>query len=259
MATQRGPADPSFEGGPLRGGDDDRVGAAVLRVALAVLVFAFAMWLALSLVICSAASGTTSDAMSPRSTALSPRMANRLVKSVRQRPRTEWGRWRRVHALQRLERAHHPAVPRLVGRVLDDPDQRIASAAIHTLGEIGDDWAIDILVDALRRGHGPRSKIAAELEELVPAPGQRLLSLLRDWNPAVRFWGATLLGPYPDLGGATLIELTWDPTRTSALPRSRRSAREREPAWSGPGGTARRPRVVRAGPRRAGCGACSGR
>ena len=27
----------------------------------------------------------------------------------------------------------------------------------------------------------------------------------------VRFWGATLLRPYPDLGEATLVELTWDP------------------------------------------------
>ena len=85
---------------------------------------------------------------------------------------------------------------------------RIANAAIKTLGEIGDDWAIDILLEALRRGHGPRSRVASELEELAPAPGQRLVSLLRDWNPAVRFWGATLLRPYPDLGESTLIELT---------------------------------------------------
>jgi HEAT repeat protein len=33
---------------------------------------------------------------------------------------------------------------------------------------------------------------------------------MRDWNPAVRFWGATLLRPYPELGGATLIGLTCD-------------------------------------------------
>jgi HEAT repeat protein len=52
--------------------------------------------------------------------------------------------------------------------------------------------------------------VAAELERLAPAPGQKLLSLLRDWNPAVRFWGATLLRPYPDLGESTLIALTWD-------------------------------------------------
>jgi hypothetical protein len=134
----------------------------------------------------------------------------RLVGRVRGTPHTDWGRWRRVHALQRLERAHHPAVQRLVGHVLDDPDPRIASAAIRTLGDIGDDWAIDILIENLRRGNGSRSRIAAELEELEPAPGARLLPLLRDWTPAVRFWGATLLRPYPDLGTPTLIDLTWD-------------------------------------------------
>ena len=87
----------------------------------------------------------------------------------------------------------------------------IAAAAIRTLGDIGDDWAIDLLLDALRRGESQRSRIASELERLAPAPGARLLPLLRDWNPTVRFWGATLLRPYPDLGGATLVELTWDP------------------------------------------------
>jgi HEAT repeat protein len=113
--------------------------------------------------------------------------------------------------LQRLEEAHHPAVPRLIRPVLADPDPMIAAAAIRTLGDIGDDWAIDLLLDALRRGEGQRSRIASELERLAPAPGARLLPLLRDWNPDVRFWGATLLRPYPDLGEATLVELTWDP------------------------------------------------
>jgi len=116
-----------------------------------------------------------------------------------------------VTALQRLERAHHPAVPRLVNLVLDDPDEQVATAAIRTLGDIGDEWAIEILVDALRRGRGPRSRVAAELEALAPMPGARLVPLLRDWNPSVRFWGATLLARYPDLAEPTLIALTWDP------------------------------------------------
>ena len=67
-------------------------------------------------------------------------------------------------ALQRLERAHHPAVRRLVRRVLGDPDPKIAAAAIRTLGDIGDEWSIELLLDALRRGHGQRSRVAAELE-----------------------------------------------------------------------------------------------
>jgi HEAT repeat protein len=115
-----------------------------------------------------------------------------------------------VSALQRLEQARHPSVPRLLRRVLHDPDPTIASAAIRTLGHVGDEWAIELLVDALRRGDGSRSRIAAELERLRPAPGPRLIPLLRDANPMVRFWGATLLRPYPDLGDATLIQLTWD-------------------------------------------------
>jgi HEAT repeat protein len=115
-----------------------------------------------------------------------------------------------VGALVRLEQAHHPSVPRLIRPVLADPDPRIATAAIRTLGDIGDEWAIDLLVSALHNGNGPRSRIAAELERLAPVPGPKLMPLLRDPKPAVRFWGATLLGPYPEFGESSLIALTWD-------------------------------------------------
>jgi HEAT repeat protein len=185
--------------------------ALVLRVGLIVLVCGIAAWLALSLVILLGRVRYDRHRHADRTTGLSPRVADRLVRRVERRARTRWGRWRRVHALQRLEEAHHPAVPRLIGSVLDDADPKIAAAAISTLGEIGDDWAIDVLVDALRRGHGLRSRVASELELLAPAPGAKLLPLLRDWDPVVRFWGATLLQPYPELGEATLIELSWDP------------------------------------------------
>jgi HEAT repeat protein len=186
------------------------VDARVFSVAVAVAAISFASWLALSLTTILGRLRYDRRRERRSSSVLSERGANRLVRRVRRRPRTEWGRWRRVLALQRLGRAQHPAVPALVRHVLDDPDSRVASAAIVTLGDSGDDWAIDFLLDALRRGTGSRSRVAAALEQLAPAPRERLLPLLRDWNPAVRFWGATLLQSYPDLGEATLIELTWD-------------------------------------------------
>lgn len=183
--------------------------ALVLRVALVVLAIAFGSWAALSFAIVA---GRIRFDRAHRGHAkpLGDRLARRLVRRAGGHPRTEWGRWRRVRALQRLEKAHHPQVPRLIRPVLTDPDPMIAAAAIRTLGDIGDDWAIDVLLDALRRGEGQRSRIASELERLAPAPGPKLLPLLRDWNPQVRFWGAMLLRPYPDLGESTLLELTWD-------------------------------------------------
>ena len=186
--------------------------ALVLRVALVVLAFAVPVWVALSFAIVLGRLRYERAHRAVESKELTARDATRLVRRVSRRkpPRTEWGKWRRVTALQRLERMHHPAVPRLVRRVLNDPDPKIAVAAIRTLGDIGDEWAIDLLVDALRRGNGQRSRVAAELERLAPAPGVTLPSLLRDWNPIVRFWGATLLRPYPELGEASLIDLTWD-------------------------------------------------
>jgi HEAT repeat protein len=185
------------------------VDALVLRVAIVVLSVAFGVWVALSVAI--VLGRLRYERTRRRHTRpLSPRAAKRLVHRARSRPRTEWGRWRRLRALQRLEGAHHAAVPRLIRPVLDDPDPMIAAAAIRTLGDIGDDWAVDVLLDALRRGEKQRSRIASELERLAPLPAKKLVPLLHDWNPQVRFWGATLLRPYPDLGTETLIGLTWD-------------------------------------------------
>lgn len=190
--------------------DDERVDELFLRISIVVLALAVTTWLALSALIVFGRLRYDRARGHEDTVSLGSRHAARLVRHVRGRPRTEWGRWRRVLALQRLGRAGHPAIPGLIRRVLDDPDPRIATAAIGTLGEIGDDWAIETLIDALRRGYGSRSRVAAVLEELAPGPGERLLPLLHDWDPAVRFWGATLLHAYPDLGGETLVELTWD-------------------------------------------------
>jgi len=192
------------------GGDDDqRVNDVVLQLGLLLLVISVTAWIGLSVaVVVGRLKYERRRRLGVRP--LRRRTARRLIHRVESKPRTEWGRWRRVTALQRLERAHHPAAPRLIRRVLKDEDQEIAEAALRTLGDLGDEWAVELLVDALQLGLGPRSRAAAELEHLAPAPGRRLVPLLRDGNPAVRFWAATLLGPYPGLAESTLIDLTWD-------------------------------------------------
>jgi len=182
----------------------------VLRVAVVMLALAVPTWIVLSLAVVLGRTSYERKMRRPPPSGVRGREAARLVRRASRSARTEWGKWRRVAALARLEEAHHPAVPRLIKSVLADPDPRIATAAIRTLGTIGDEWAVDLLVSALHEGSGPRSRIAAELERLAPDPGPKLVPLLRDWNPAVRFWGATLLRPYPELGESSLISLTWD-------------------------------------------------
>jgi HEAT repeat protein len=187
------------------------VDSRALGLSLVVLGCSIAAWLAISLAVLVSRTRYDRRHAGQRTAELSSRRAERLIRRVQRRPRTEWGRWKRVAALQRLERAHHRSVPALVGVVLDDPDERIAAAAIRTLGAIGDEWAVEILVQALKKGRGPRSRVAAELEDLAPAPGRKLVPLLRDWDPGVRFWAATLLGRYPELAESSLVSLTWDP------------------------------------------------
>jgi HEAT repeat protein len=141
---------------------------------------------------------------------LGSREARRLVARALRPVGTERGTWRRIAAFSRLARAHHPAAPRVVRQALSDRDERVSAAAVRALGEIGDEWAVELLVDALREGRVPRSRVASQLEHVYPLPAPQLVPLLRDRDPAVRFWAATLLAPYPELGESQLVLMTHD-------------------------------------------------
>lgn len=182
----------------------------MLFVALAVLVASFAGWLTLSAAVVVGRVLYDRQRETPFPGPLDERRAQRLIRRASRGARTEWGRWRRTRALTMLARAHHPAAPRLLRPALASVDVRVAHSAVRSLGDLGDDWAVNVLIGALRDGVGSRSRIAAELERLAPIPGPRLPALLRDWDPEVRFWGATLLAPYPDLADASLAALSWD-------------------------------------------------
>ncbi len=174
------------------------------------LAVAFPAWALLSMVVVLGRVRYDRKRRERSSHTLSTREARRLARLAGSRPRTDWGRWRRIAALTRLTRSHHVAAPRLVRRAVADRDPVIAAAAVRALGDLGDHWAIELLLAAMHEEHAPRSRIAAQLERLAPRPGARLLALLADPDPVVRFWGATLLAPYPDLGQAGLLGLTRD-------------------------------------------------
>jgi HEAT repeat protein len=186
------------------------VDALVLCGGVVLLACSFAAWVTLSLavVVGRLRYDRRSTAGPPT---LSRRRAARLVRRAGRQPRTEWGRWRGIAALMQLARSRHPAAPRLIRAALASPDAKISGAAIRALGDIGGEWAIELLLESMRLGRGSRSRIATQLERLAPAPGARLVPLLRDPKPNVRFWGARLLGGYQDLGESALVVSSWDP------------------------------------------------
>jgi len=104
------------------GDDDESVDGFVLRVALVMLALALPAWIVLSLAVVLGRMRYEHRRKRPRSKTVRPREAERLIRRVSGSARTEWGKWRRVAALARLEQAHHPAVPRLIRSVLADPD-----------------------------------------------------------------------------------------------------------------------------------------
>ena len=183
--------------------------ALVLCGGVVVLVCSFAAWVTLSLAV--VLGRWRYDRLQPRAAGpISRGRARKLARRASRRHRTDWGRWRGVTAFTLLARVRHPLAPRLVRSALASPDAKIAGSAVRALGDIGGDWAIGLLLESLRTGTRSRSRIAAQLERLAPEPGPRLLPLLRDPNPKVRFWGARLLGRYPDLGQQALVALAWD-------------------------------------------------
>lgn len=181
----------------------------LLRIAVSVFAVSFVGWIALSLTVVLGRLWYDAHYRNP-SVSVSGRRARRLLRRAARPARTDWGSWRRVAALTRLARARHSAAPRLLRRALEDPDPAVSAAAVRGLGALGDEWAIEQLIDALRRGHVSRSRVASQLERLAPLPGAQLLRLLSDDDPTVRFWGATLLAGYPEIGGGSLVALTRD-------------------------------------------------
>jgi HEAT repeat protein len=181
----------------------------VLRIAAAVLVVSFSVWVALTVTILV---GRAQYDRRLRSGTRAPsgRAMDRLLRRALGRPRTEWGRWRRIAAINQLAGMRHPATPHVLYHALWHSDAHVAAAAIRSLGALGDPWAMELLVAALRDGRVPRSRVAAQLERLGAEPGYLLLPLLRDPDPTVRFWAATLIGPYEALGGDDLVNLTRD-------------------------------------------------
>jgi HEAT repeat protein len=181
----------------------------VLRIALVVLWVSFSTWAALCVAILVGRAQYERRARLGDGP-LDAREERKLLRLAEGESRTEWGRWRRITALNRLAGLRHPAGPHLLQKALRADDPEVVAAAIRDLGALGDDWAIELLVAALREGRSSRSRVAAQLERLAPAPGVHLLHLLRDAEPAVRFWGATLLGPYDGFGDVALVALAHD-------------------------------------------------
>lgn len=181
----------------------------VFRTAVFVLATALPLWLLLSLTV--VVGRVRYDRRQRIGVgAPSPRQVDRLLRRALGTPRTEWGEWRRIAAINRIAQMRHSATPHVLHHALWGADEKAAAAAIRCLGKLGDLWAMELLVAALRGGRVPRSRVAAQLERLYPEPGYLLLPLLRDSDPAVRFWGATLVAPYEALAEDDLVELTRD-------------------------------------------------
>jgi HEAT repeat protein len=112
---------------------------------------------------------------------------------------SEVSKWRRIAALRILTLSGSDAALPLLAQALSEADPDVVNAALATLGDIRDERAAAILVQALRDGTGPRSRIATQLDEFPLDVAHLLLPLLRSWDPNVRYWAVKLLARYRTL------------------------------------------------------------
>ena len=138
--------------------------------------------------------------------------------AAHQRPRDVW---RRTAALRVLFQLDHPRALDLLEAAVEDPDGDVAGMAMSLLGTSTEPAAVEILIRALKTHRHPASRIAIHLENSTQRPVEEYRKLLRDEDPIVRFWGATLLGQYVGVEGleADLVVLAADPD-----PRVRKAA-----------------------------------
>ena len=146
--------------------------------------------------------GIASDAATPRPVAeaaarrLLQRRRGRIVNQARSH-RSDTDKWRRLAALRILSLAGSTVAKPELARALRDPDPDVVGGAVTILGSRSDIESAALLVTALRAGRYSRSRVAAQLEAFPLPVADLLRPLLEDPEPAVRQWGATLLGRYP--------------------------------------------------------------
>ncbi len=111
------------------------------------------------------------------------------------------GEWRRGGALVRLVERSDDLSETLLRDAIRGSDPELRYAAVTALGNVAaaNDWAVDLLLEALAEGRERAARIAAALDQAAPNAGARLVPLLTHPSPVVRFWVVRLLARYPDL------------------------------------------------------------
>jgi HEAT repeat protein len=129
--------------------------------------------------------------------------------------------WRRVSALRLLAHQGYSGIVPLLAQAITDADSEIVGAAIAILGRLPDLKAADLLINALKTGQYPPSRVATYLDQFPIALPAQLRPLLHHADATVRYWGVTLLARHRQTPGLEqeLVALTHD-----AAPLVRRAA-----------------------------------
>jgi len=121
--------------------------------------------------------------------------------------------WKGIQAVRILARADHPQALPALQRMLSSGDEDVRAAAVTVLGDMDDEQATALLIEALRTGACPPRWSSALLDRRTISKAL-LLPLLDEGTPDVRAAATRLLArvdPSDAEGGEILLRLCGDP------------------------------------------------
>jgi hypothetical protein len=99
----------------------------------------------------------------------------------------------RLQALTILVRAGFPDSLALIRSAIAENDPALTTAVLRLAGERQTEEADALLLEVLITGAHPRARTATELEPRAARLRERLITLVSDDDPALRYWAITLL------------------------------------------------------------------
>lgn len=121
-------------------------------------------------------------------------------------------RWRRIEAIEELEALPHPEVLDTLARCLRDDDEDVAYAAMRALARRKELYAAELLLSLFGTEDANPKRAVTMLEQFESPIEELVWPRLRDRDPEVRTWAATVLEVSGDAGSVErLLKSARDP------------------------------------------------
>ena len=105
-------------------------------------------------------------------------------------------KWRRIEAILALSLTQAPCALALFEKGLFDRDRDVSYFSLLALGRVKTGLSLKILLAFLKKDPASRQKVAAILETFPSSAAEKIIRLVDDQDPEIRFWGLKILSHF---------------------------------------------------------------